>query len=235
MPTNSDPIKPLSMNDLPDAERPRERLVAQGAAMLSTAELLAIVLGTGTRGENVVHLAERVLAHFGGLRGIAQASPPDFAHINGMGPAKTTQILASLELGRRLSRFEHKDNPIIAKAVDVVNLVSDMQDLVQEHVRVVLLDSKRRVVAIPTVYIGTMNASVLRTAEIYREAIKRNCPAIILVHNHPRSDPRPSPEDVELTRTLAAAGNLLDIMLLDHVIIGHSGWASFKEMGLVFV
>jgi DNA repair protein RadC len=106
--------------------------------------------------------------------------------------------------------------------------------LPQEHVRVILLDSMRRVVAIPTIYIGTVNASVLRVSEIFREAVTRNCPAMILAHNHPAGDANPSPEDVELTRTLIAAGRLLDVMLLDHLVIGHHDWSSLKDMGLAF-
>jgi DNA repair protein RadC len=224
----------VSIHDLPDGERPRERLLTHGAAALSSAELLAIILRTGTGQENVLRLAERILAQFGGIPGLAEASPAELLQIRGLGEAKIAQLIASLELGRRLVAHSPAEHPLVSNAGDAARIVGDMVHLKQEHVRVILLDSSRRVIAVPTVYIGTLNASVLRVSEIYREAITRNSPAIILVHNHPSGDPDPSPEDVEMTRTLIAAGNLLDISLLDHIIIGHSGWVSLKEMGVAF-
>jgi DNA repair protein RadC len=219
---------------MPDNERPRERLIQHGANALSTAELLAVILRTGTTGENVLHLAERLLARYQGLHGLAQTSPEELQQIPGLGAAKATQILAALEIGKRLVAYNGDERPLIHTAADAARLVADMGSLRQEQVRVILLDTARRVMAIPTVYIGTLNTSVLRVAEIFREAITRNSPAIILTHNHPSGDPSPSPEDIELTRTLVAAGNLLDIQLLDHLIIGQPRWASLKEMGLAF-
>jgi DNA repair protein RadC len=224
----------ITISAMPDDERPRERLLAQGAASLSSGELLAIILRTGTAEENVLHLAERILAHYNGVHGLAQATPADLQQIKGLGAAKVAQILAALEIGKRLMTFRPNERPIISSAADAARLVLDMSHLPQEHVRVILLDSMRRVVAVSTVYIGTVNASVLRVSEVYREAVTRNSPAMILAHNHPAGDAAPSPEDVELTRTLIAAGQLLDIVLLDHLIIGHVGWASLKEMGLAF-
>lgn len=222
------------MRDLPHDERPRERLLAQGAAALSTAELLAIILGSGTAQENVLRLSERILTHYGSLHQLAQASPTDLQQIKGLGSAKITQIVAALELGRRLITRTPEERPLISSAADAARLVLDMRDLTQEHVRLLLLDSSRRVVAIPTVYIGTLNASVLRVSEIFRDAITRNCPAFILAHNHPSGDPNPSPEDVELTRAIVSAGRMLDITLLDHLIIGHRGWVSLKDLKLGF-
>lgn len=224
----------LSMHDFPDGERPRERLLAHGATALSNTELLAILLRTGTPQENVLRLAERILAHYGGLHGLAQTTAAELLSIHGLGDAKIAQIMAALEIGKRLATSQPNERPLVNKAEDAARLVLDMAHLQQEHVRVILLDTARRVIAIPTVYIGTLNASVLRVSEIYREAITRNSPAIILAHNHPSGDPTPSPEDVELTRSLIAAGKLLDITLLDHIIIGQRGWTSFKESGLAF-
>jgi DNA repair protein RadC len=224
----------ITISAMPDDERPRERLLAQGAASLSTGELLAIILRTGTSEENVLHLAERILAQYNGLHGLAQSTPADLLQIKGLGGAKIAQILAALEVGKRLMTYRPGERPMISSAADAARLVLDMRHLPQEHVRVILLDSMRRVVAIPTIYIGTVNASVLRVSEIYREAVTRNCPAMILAHNHPAGDANPSPEDVELTRTLIAAGQLLDIVLLDHLVIGHQDWSSLKDMGLAF-
>jgi DNA repair protein RadC len=226
--------KHVSMHDMPDGERPRERLLAHGAESLSSAELLAIILRTGTAQENVLHLAGRILARYQGLAGLASASPADLAQIKGLGQAKIAQIVAAVEIGRRVMAHQPDARPRIETADDAARLVMDMGRLPQEHVRVMLLDSGRRLIAMPTVYMGTLNASVLRVAEIYREAITRNSPAMILVHNHPSGDPSPSPEDVEITRTLIAAGNLLDIRLLDHLIIGDQAWVSLKSLGLAF-
>src|SRR5215207_7892232 len=224
----------VTIHDLPDDERPRERLLQRGAATLSAAELLAIILRTGTTQENVLHLAERVLTQFEGLSGLASATVGDLEQIKGLGGAKTAQIIAALELGRRVATRPSSDRPVITDAADAARLVSDMGDLTQEHIRVILLDNVRRVIAVPTVYIGTLNMSVLRVSEIFREAIARNSAAIVIAHNHPSGDPTPSPEDVEVTRTLDAAGTLLDIAVLDHIIIGHGGWRSLRELGLGF-
>lgn len=225
---------PLSIHDLPPEQRPRERLFSQGASALSNAELLAIILRTGSRGENVLHLCERLLAHFGGLDGLAKATTIELEQINGLGKAKIGQLMAAIELANRLAARPVSERPSVHNAADAVRLVNDMQHLTQEHVRVILLDSHRRVIAIPTVYVGTVNTSVLRTAEIYREAIIRNSPAIILVHNHPSGDPSPSPEDIHLTHDLIEAGKLLDISLIDHIIIGSGDWRSIHDMGLAF-
>jgi len=224
----------ISIQDMPGNERPRERLMQYGAAALSNAELLAIILRTGTAQENVLRLAERILVRYQGLHGLAQASADELQHLPGLGQAKATQILASLEIGKRLMGYNSDERPAIVSARDAAELVMDMGSLRQEQVRVILLDSARRVIAIPTVYIGTLNASVLRVSEIFREAITRNSPALILAHNHPSGDPAPSPQDIELTRTLAAAGSLLDIQVIDHLIIGQPRWVSLKEMGLGF-
>lgn len=223
-----------SMQDIPPHDRPRERLLTNGAGALSNAELLAIILRTGTVQENALRLAERILAHYGSLQGLAQATPDELNQIKGLGNAKVAQIAATIEFGKRLMTQQTDERALIARAADAAALMLDMRNLRQEHVRVILLDTARRVVATPTIYIGTLNASVLRISEIYREAITRNCPAVILVHNHPSGDPTPSPEDVELTRTLLAAGKLLDIVLLDHIIIGSQNWVSLAELGLGF-
>ncbi|MCC6612751.1 MAG: DNA repair protein RadC [Anaerolineae bacterium] len=224
----------LSIHDLPESERPRERFIRLGAASLTNAELLALILRTGSQQESVVHLSERVLARIGGLHGLLDLGPADLTDIHGLGETKRLQIFAAAELARRLSTISPHDQPVIRRAEDAIGLVQDMAHLAQEHVRALLLDSGQRVVAISTIYIGTLNASVVRVAEVYREAITRNCPALILAHNHPSGDPAPSPEDVELTRALAAAGDLLDIQFVDHLIVARGGWTSMRESNLGF-
>jgi len=228
------PAKPPTINDIPSDERPRERLLKHGAQALATAELLAILLRTGTNSENVLRLAERLLSHTGGLHGLAKTPPSQLLKLHGLGAAKVTQVMAALELGHRLAVTLPDEKPTVRRAADAAHLMMDMRYLSQEHVRIILLDSNNRVVAMPTVYIGTLNTSVLRMAELFREAIARNCPALILVHNHPEGDAAPSPEDIELTRSLVQAGALLDIHIMDHIIIGERDWCSMREMGLGF-
>lgn len=223
-----------TIHDMPDDERPRERLLQHGSDALSTTELLAIILRTGTPDENVLQLAGRILAEYDGLRGLSRVSAAELTRFKGLGKAKSAQILAALALGQRASLLQPEQRPQIQKAVDAASLLMDMGHLSQEQVRVILLDSGRRVVSTQTVYKGTVNMSVLRVAEMYREAIVRNCPAMIVAHNHPSGDANPSPEDIDLTRALVAAGDLLDIQLVDHLIIGQNQWRSLREMGLGF-
>lgn len=222
----------FTIHDLPNDERPRERLLNYGARSLSTSELLAIILRTGTKQENVLQLAGRILAQCDGLRGLARLSAPELVQIKGLGEAKAAQILAAIELGRRAHLAQPDERAAIRSATDAANLMLDMSHLAQEQVRVMLLDNQQRVVATSTVYIGTVNLSIIRPSEIFREAILRNSPTIILFHNHPSGNPLPSPEDVEMTRILAQAGALLDIELADHIIIAGHDWRSLRLMGL---
>jgi DNA repair protein RadC len=231
---DKEPKSQSSFKALPANERPRERMLAYGAGSLSNAELIAILLRTGTASENVLQVAEQVLITCGGLAGLMRASQSDLLKINGLGPTKATQIMAVVELAKRAMTLPNTERTAIDKAEDAAQLFMDMQFLQQEQVRVLLLDSARRVIANPTIYIGTLNTSILRVSEIYREAITRNCAAIILAHNHPSGDPTPSPEDLELTHTLISAGKLLDIQLLDHLIMGHNRWVSLKALGIGF-
>jgi DNA repair protein RadC len=223
------------IRDLPSDERPRERLMAVGERAVSTGELLAIVLRTGSGGESVVRLAERLLTRFRDLAGLAQATLEELQEVNGVGPAKAVEIKAALELGRRLTAVNPQEKPRITTPGDAANLLmSEMALLDQEHLRVILLDTRNQVLDIPTIYIGSLNTSVVRIAELFRPAIRRNAAAIIVVHNHPSGDPSPSAEDIRVTREIQKAGKLLSIELLDHVVIGHQRFVSLKERGLGF-
>ncbi len=223
-----------TIKDMPQGERPRERLQHYGPQALSTSELLAIILRTGVDGENVVRLAERLLAQFDGLPGLARASFAELCRVKGIGPAKVTQLKAALELGRRLLVAAPHEMPIISSPADVVHLVgSEMALLPQEEFWVLLLDVRNRVTRVRRQYRGSLNKATVRVAEVFREAIRENAASIIVVHNHPSGDPTPSPQDVALTRTLVDAGKLLDIPLLDHVIVGMGRWVSLKEQGLL--
>jgi DNA repair protein RadC len=223
------------LNDLPTPERPRERLQDQGPAALSTAELLAIVLRTGRPGASAVDLGTTLLGRFT-LSGLAAASVAELCQISGLGPAKAVQVKAALELGRRLvARAGSQDSVQIAGPADAARLLmGEMAFLEQEHLRVVLLNTKNRVLGVHEVYKGSVNASLVRVGEVYREAVRRNCPALIVAHNHPSGDPAPSPEDIHVTRQLADGGRLLDIELLDHLIIAAGRWVSLRERGLGF-
>jgi DNA repair protein RadC len=220
--------------ELPADERPRERLLRNGPSSLATAELLAIILRVGTQQENVVELSSRLLREYGGLGGLAGADIGDLCGMHGMGEAKASQLKAALELGRRLSVMG-PGRPQITRPDDAARLLmTDMCYLAQEQLRVLCLDTKNFVVHQQIVYQGTVNSSVVRAAEVLRPAITRNCLSVVVVHNHPSGDPTPSPEDVHTTERLRKAGELLDIELLDHIVIGHHKWVSLKERGLGF-
>ena len=224
-----------TIKDLPVEERPRERLKKYGAGSLANAELLAIILRTGVGGENVLNLATRLLARFGGLMGLARASVSELCGEKGIGVAKAAQLKAAMELGRRLLIASPEERLQVKSPADAANLMmTEMGMLEQEHMRLILLDSKNYILDTPTMYIGSLNTSVIRVGELFREAIKQNSAAIIVVHNHPSGDPTPSPEDVAVTELITQAGQLLDIDVLDHLIIGQQRYVSLKERGLGF-
>ncbi|MGD8244611.1 MAG: DNA repair protein RadC [Anaerolineae bacterium] len=226
---------PTTIKDLPAQERPRERLAYVGEGALSTAELLAIILRVGTGGESALDMARRLLATYDGLPGLARATFAELRAEHGLGNAKTAQLKAALELGRRMLLATPEDRYVVRSPSDVAQLLmAEMAHLEQEHFRVLYLDTRHRLLGSETVYVGSLNASHIRVAEVFRDAIKRNCAAIIVAHNHPSGDPSPSPEDVEVTRQLLAAGNLLSIELLDHLIIGQQRFVSLRERGLGF-
>jgi len=225
----------LTIHDYPLEERPRERLKYFGPAALSNAELLAILLRTGSKGENVVVLSTRLLADFGGLAGLMKASFNDLAGIKGISTAKAAQLKAAIELGRRLLLTSADARPQITSPLDAANLLMlEMGCLEQENLRTLLLDTKNRVISSPTVYIGNVNSSIIRVSEVFRDAVRENATAMIVAHNHPSGDPTPSPEDVQVTRSIVEAGSLLGIEVLDHLVIGHQRFVSLKERGLGF-
>jgi DNA repair protein RadC len=206
-----------------------------GPGSLSTAELIAILIRVGVKGESAVRLGERLLTQFKGLRGLARASIQELCQVHGLGPAKAVQLKAGLELGRRLLLTAPEDRPTITSPADVANqLMLDLALEDQEHLWVVLLDSRNRVMEVDKVYKGSLHTTVVRTGELLRNAVRHNAAAIILVHNHPSGDPSPSPQDVRLTEQVVQAGKLMDIDVLDHIIIGGQRYVSLKERGLGF-
>ena len=223
------------ITDLPNDERPRERLLHVGAASVSTAELIAIILRVGTSSENVVVLAQRLLAKYKGLGGLARASTNELHEEKGLKEAKIAQLKAAFELGRRLLVEAPEEKPTITSPADAANLlIGEMSLLEQESMRVILLDTRNRVQAIQTIYQGSLNTTMVRVGELFREAVRANCAAIIVAHNHPSGDPSPSPEDVAITKDIVTAGKLLSIEVLDHLVIGHQRFVSLKERGLGF-
>ncbi len=224
-----------TIKELPEGERPRERLEHYGAASLSTAELMAIILRIGSRDENVIMLAQRLLTCYGGLPGLAAASFEELAGIKGVGRVKAIELKAAFELGKRLLVAAPHERPMVKSPADAANLLlMEMGPLEQEHLRTVILDSKNHVLKVHTVYIGSLNTAMVRVGELFREAIRLNAAAVIVAHNHPSGDPTPSPEDVRVTHQIVEAGKLLNIDVLDHLVIGQQRWVSLKERGLGF-
>ncbi len=223
------------ITDLAEAERPRERLARLGAQALTSAELLAILLRVGLPGENAVQVGQRLLNTFGGLSGLHRASFEEVCHQRGIGAAKAAQIKAAIELGRRLSVEAPDERPAIHSPADAAALVQyEMSALEQEELRVLLLDNRNRLLAIETVYRGSVNSSQVRVGELFKAAVRRNAVAVLIVHNHPSGDPTPSPDDVMVTRAIVQAGKLLDVEVLDHLVIGRGRFVSLKERGLGF-
>ncbi|MEZ4501844.1 MAG: DNA repair protein RadC [Dehalococcoidia bacterium] len=226
---------PGGVRELPASERPRERLERLGPQSLTTGELLAILLRTGTRTEDVLQLAQRLLRDSGSLRGLAAADLPTLSSTPGMGSAKATTVAAAFELGRRLALEGDDLRPTVNSPADIARLLqSEMELLPQEELRLLTLDTKHHVLATSTLVRGSVNSAPVRVAEVFREAVRRNATAIAVAHNHPSGDPAPSRDDVRLTESLVEAGRLLDVELLDHVVFGHGRYVSMREQHLGF-
>ncbi len=220
------------IRDLPAEERPRERMEQYGPSALSTAELLAILLRVGSRGESALRLAERLLSQFGGLAGLARARLPQLSALSGMGLAKATQIKAAFEIGKRLAASSEGPRPTVSCAEDAAKLVmEDLRYLQQECLVAVFLDTRNQVIRVHTLSVGTLTGSPAHPREIFKEALAHGSANLILCHNHPSGDPSPSREDIALTSRLRQAGELMGVPLLDHIIIGGGKYVSLKEAG----
>lgn len=230
-----EPPPPHTIHAMAPNERPRERLQQLGAGVLSDVELLAIILRTGSRGVNVIQLAQDILEEHGRLGGLARTPFEELKRTNGVGAAKATELFAAFELGRRAMSASLGDQTQIKSPEDAARVLGEMATLEKEEMRVLLLNQKNRLLAKPKVYEGSINTTVVRIAEMFREAVRLNCASLIVAHNHPSGDPTPSPEDAALTREIVKAGELLDIEVLDHIVIGAGGkFTSLKERGLGF-
>jgi len=219
----------FTVRDLPPAERPRERLIRLGAEALSAQEILALILGRGVRNESVMVTAQKLLAKFGNLQGIADSSVEELSQVNGIGPAKAAQLKAAFDLGRRIEAAPRAGRDAVTSPEDVVKAVAgDLKGKKKEHFLALLLDTRNRLIRTATVSMGSLDSSIVHPREVFKEAIKASAASVIFVHNHPSGDPEPSPDDIELTRRLVEAGKLLGILVLDHVIVGDGAYLSLK-------
>jgi len=224
-----------TLRELPAGERPRERLSELGPAALSEAELLAILLRTGIPGRTALDLARDLLCDYGGLDGLLRANFGELARRPGIGPAKAAQVKAALELGRRLLLLPPGERLHFQSPADVADFLRlEMGYLDQEQVRVLLLDARHQLVRQVLLYQGNVGSAQVRVGEVFREAVRENCAAIVVIHNHPSGDPSPSPEDVAITKEIVEAGKLLNIEVLDHLVIGRQGYVSLRERGWGF-
>jgi DNA repair protein RadC len=221
---------------MPADERPRERLRMRGAESLTNAELIAILLRTGMSGENVVSVAQRLISRFEGLGGLGRASYGELAEQRAMGGAKASQLLAAIELGKRIVHAEPEQRRIIRSPEDVhAMLFGEMALLEQEHLKVLLMTARNEVICVKDVYKGNVSSVVVRVGELFRDAVREGCPNIVAVHNHPSGDPAPSAEDAFLTKQMIEAGKILGVELMDHIVIARRGFVSMRDRKMGFV
>lgn|SRR5699024_2277182 len=222
----------VMIKNVPKEDRPRERLLKYGSHYLSNQELMAILLGNGTRNESVMVLANRLIIHFEGLNLLKDATIEELTAIKGIGEAKGVLVLAAIELGKRMNKHRHEERYIIRSPEDGADYVmEEMCGLNQEHFVVLFLNTKNQIIHRQTIFIGSLNASIVHPREIFREAVKRSCASIICAHNHPSGDPTPSQEDINVTRRLVESGKMIGIEVLDHLVIGDRKFVSLKEKG----
>jgi DNA repair protein RadC len=223
-----------TIKELPEEERPREKLVKHGSDHLSNSELLALVIRSGIKKRTAVELSQDILNYFGGLKGLINLGVEELKTIKGVGLAKASQLRAVVELSKRIYTAEENVKKVVRSPQDVAGLImSDLRFLKQEVFGLVLLDIKNQVIATPKISKGGLNSSIVHPREVFKEAIRRSSAAIILYHNHPSGLPEPSQEDVEITKNLIDAGEVTGIEVLDHIIIGDNSHISMKEKGLI--
>jgi DNA repair protein RadC len=224
-----------AIREIPTSERPRERLAMRGPGGLSAAELIGLLWGSGSRGRSAVDLAGDALSRHDGLTGLARATDVELEALPGVGATKAAQLAAAFELGRRLMADWPASRWTVRSPSDVADrLLLQMGRLEREELRVVLLNTKNVVLRVATVYQGNVSSSLVRVGELFRDAVRHNATGVILVHNHPSGDPTPSPDDLHLTAEALAAGRLLDIDLLDHLVVGHDAFVSLRDRGVAF-
>ena len=223
------------IQEVPKQSQPRECLLAYGEKALSDHELLAIILRTGTKEENVLQLSMKLLNIFGGLSELKQASVSEFQMIKGIGPTKAVELKAAIEFGLRVSQSSIPKQGIITSTRTAGEwLLNEMKDLHQEHLVTLFLNTKNEIIKKRTIFIGTVNSSVAHPREIFKEAVKYPTARIIIAHNHPSGDTEPSQADLLFTKRMISCGEMMGIELLDHLIIGHGEYLSLRESTNVF-
>ncbi len=226
--------KSIMIKDLPLEERPREKLKALGADALSNAELLAILLRSGNKNESAVQLATKIISRGGGLRNLPQLSLEDLQENKGIGPDKAVMIKAALEMGSRLATTPREENSSITTPRQAADLfMEELRYKKKEYFKILLLNTKNHVISREEISVGSLSASIVHPREIFTLPLRKSAASIILFHNHPSGDPAPSQEDLEVTRRLVDAGNILGIAVRDHIIIGDGCFFSFREKGLL--
>jgi DNA repair protein RadC len=224
----------FTVHDLPLSERPRERLFKLGSEALSVQEILALILGRGIKGESVMVTSQKLLSRFGNLKGVADASVEELTQMKGIGPAKAAQIKAALELSKRLEAdVGEEPQPILKSPEDVAAVVkSKLKGKKREHFWVLCLDTRNRLINDKLVSIGSLDTSIVHPREVFKEAVSSSAASVIFVHNHPSGDPEPSKEDIELTKRLVQAGEIIGIDVLDHIIVCDKSYLSLKAKNL---
>ncbi|ADL12098.1 RadC family protein [Acetohalobium arabaticum] len=222
----------LTIKDLPKEERPREKLCKFGTKAMSTAELLALIIRTGSQSDTAIELANKLLTHTGGLKFIGDLSVEELQEVKGVGLAKAAQISATVELGRRIRLANQETKEIITSPQDVANLLlARLSFLEKEHFVTLLLNTKNEIISIEDISIGSLSNSIVHPREVFKPAIRRSSAAVILAHNHPSGNPEPSKEDIDITQRIKKAGKILGIEVLDHLVIGNKDYISLKEKG----
>lgn len=224
--------KPIFIRDLPTEDRPRERLLKHGADKLSNQEILSILIGSGSKNDPVQLLADRILMHFEGIKLLRDATVEELTAIKGIGVAKSLNILAAIELGKRISSYKSVDTYIIRSPEDGANYVmEEMRNLAQEHFVALFLNTKNQIIHRQTLFIGSLNASIVHPRELFREAVRRSAASVLVCHNHPSGDPTPSQEDILVTKRLVESGKIIGIEVIDHLVIGNERFVSLKQKG----
>jgi len=220
----------MKIKDLPRVDRPREKLEKYGVERLSDIEIMAILVRTGIAGKNVIELSRQILKIISKI-GVEKIATTDLLQIKGLGKTKTGQIIASIELGRRL--LKNKQAALLLSPENVWQEMKDLRESKKEHFIVFYLDTRNQLIKREIISIGTLNASLIHPREVFEPAIKNSTAQIIIAHNHPSGDTEPSAEDIAVSRRLVEAGKILDIEIIDHIIVSKSGWKSLKESGLL--
>ena len=225
----------LKILDMPENERPKEKLLRYGAESLSNPELLAIILRTGTKGENVLSLSQRIISEFNGLNGILNASIKEMTEIKGVKESKASQIIAIAELFKRFNTYKSfNEFKRVTSPNDVASMLyGEMGTFNQEVLKLIILNTKNEIIKIKDVFKGSLNSSLIHPREIFNEAIRNSAASIIICHNHPSGDPTPSDEDIKVTIRLKECGEIIGIKLIDHIIIGRNIYVSLKEKGIL--